>query len=504
MRKARAHSDPTGRGDSTYVEPNHGRIDASAVLRGRLRLGVACVVVLAVFGLLLGFRWHDSQPYSGDEPHYLLVSESLIHDGDVDVKNDYLDRRYGAYYAGHLDPHVNRSIFTMASPHWYSMHGVGLSAVLVPAVWADGARGGSVTMVGIAAVVLVLTFLWARRFTSIAWPAAFATGVLGLSPLFLGLEGRIFPDLTAAALLLGCLLLLELPRRRSRHLLLLGVLVGVSPWFHFKNAFAFATVAAIALVQVTRSSSGRERRRALLALLIPSLVSLIGYEISIRAWYGSWLPTRMVQGGNALFFVSDARGLAAVSFDSARGLFTNDPALLLILAGLPLWLRRWPGPVLRLALVLGPTILLQATFSDWAGAYAPAGRYALQFTPAFIPAVALFLRDAPRFVRGAAAVVLGLQCVLVLAMVWLRPTWGLGGERSPLFEALSKHLGHSLDHAMPSFDNYTAGIHRPWQLAAWLLAAGLLVGYGTLRARRRAGAAPLASRASLPLELESQ
>jgi hypothetical protein len=445
------------------------------------------VAVPALLTLLLAVRWHDAQPYSGDEPHYLVVSESLIDDGDVDVKNDYLDRRYLEFYPGHLDPHVNKSIFTLASPHWYSMHGVGLSAALIPAFWAGGAHAATEGMVVIGLIVLVLTFSWTRRFTGKAWPAAAATAALGLSPFFLGLEGRIFPDLAAAALLLGSLLLLELPRRGSRHLLLLGVLVGVSPWFHFKNALAFSTIAALAFVQVLRGPEDRsERVRRLLALAVPALVSAIGYELTIHAWYASWLPTRMVPPGNELFALSVPRGLAAVSFDSARGLFTNNPALLLILAGLPVWLRRCPGPVLRLALVLGPTILAQATFSDWAGAYAPAGRYALQFAPALTPAIAVFLREAPVLVRSLAGVLLGLQWTLALAFIWLRPSWGLGGEPSPFLKAIARHHGPTLDHAMPSFANYTALVHGRWQLAGWVLASGLLLCYGASLSWRRA------------------
>jgi hypothetical protein len=38
--------------------------------------------------LLLAVRSHNPQPYSGDEPHYILVTTSLFLDGDVDVKND--------------------------------------------------------------------------------------------------------------------------------------------------------------------------------------------------------------------------------------------------------------------------------------------------------------------------------------------------------------------------------------------------------------------------------
>jgi hypothetical protein len=454
----------------------------------RRRLAWATIVVVLVG--LLAVRWHDSQPYSGDEPHYFLVSESLIHDGDVDVKNDYLAGRYRSYYAGHLDPHVNTSMFTLASKHWYSMHGVGLSAVLVPAFWVGGAHGATVAMVVIAVIVLVLTFLWVRRFTSDARLAAIATGALGLSPFFLGLEGRAFPDLATAALLLGCLLLLELPRRRSRHLLLLGVLVGVSPWLHFKNAIAFGTIAAIAFVQVARSpEGGRERIRQLLALTAPVLVLGIGYELAIRGWYGSWLPTRMVQPGNAVFALSAARGLAAVSFDSARGLLTNNPALLLVLAGLPVWLRRCPGPVLRLALVLAPTILLQATFSDWAGAYAPAGRYALEFVPACIPAIALLLGEARVSARALATALLGLQLILALAFVWLRPSWSVGGQPSPFLTAIDLHHGPALAHAMPNFDNYTALVHGRWQLAAWIIASVLLTCYGAILALKPTEAA---------------
>ena len=456
----------------------------------RARIAGPVVIFLVSWGLTT----HGKYSATGDEPHYLLVSESIIHDGDVDVKKDYLARRYLSYYAGHLDPHVNTRRFTLASRHWYSMHGVGLSAVLVPAFWVDGAHGATVAMVVVAVIVLVLTFLWVRRFTSKAWLAAIATGALGLSPFFLGLEGRIFPDLATAALLVGCLLLLELPRRQSRHLLLLGVLVGVSPWFHFKNALAFGTIAALAFVQVTRSpEGGRERIRQLLALTAPVLVLGIGYELTIRAWYESWLPTSMVQPGNAVFALSAARGLAAVSFDSARGLLTNNPALLLILAGLPLWLRRFPGPVLRLALVLAPTILLQATFSDWAGAYAPAGRYALEFIPACIPAIALLLREARVFTWALATALLGFQWMLALTFVWLRPSWSVGGEPSPFLEAIDHHHGPPLADAMPNFDNYTALVHGRWQLAAWIIASVLLTCYGATLALKPTKAARPAS-----------
>jgi hypothetical protein len=143
--------------------------------------------------------------------------------------------------------------------------------------------------------------------------------------------------------------------------------------------------------------------------------------------------------------------------------------------------------------VLAPTILLQATFSDWAGAYAPAGRYALEFTPASIPAIALLLREARVSARALATALLGLQWMLALAFVWLRPPWGVGGERSPFLQAIDHHHGPPLDHAMPSFDNYTALVHGRWQLAAWVIVSSLLVCYGAALALKATKAAVPAS-----------
>jgi hypothetical protein len=58
----------------------------------------AIVAVLAILTLLVEVRWHNHQPYSGDEPHYLVMTNSLIQDGDFDVKNDYLAGRFRRYH----------------------------------------------------------------------------------------------------------------------------------------------------------------------------------------------------------------------------------------------------------------------------------------------------------------------------------------------------------------------------------------------------------------------
>ena len=107
----------------------------------------------------------------------------------------------------------------------------------------------------------------------------------------------------------------------------------------------------------------------------------------------------------------------------------------------------------------------------------------MQFLPALIPAIALLLRHTSTAVRAAALALLGVQFALALALVWLRPSWGLGGERSPFFAALDAHHAPPLDHLMPRFDAYSAFVHGPWKLAAWVAVAGLLFCFGVVRSR---------------------
>jgi len=193
----------------------------------------------------------------------------------------------------------------------------------------------------------------------------------------------------------------------------------------------------------------------------------------------------MQQSGNQVFAISEERGLAAGSFDSARGLLSNNPALLLILAGLPVWWTRWRAECQRVALAIAPAILIHATFNNWHAGFAPPGRYALEYVPALIPAIALFLHEARRLLLLLAAVLFGVQFALAGAFVWLKPEWTAEGKPSPFLTALDDKLGFAPDRAMPTFDA-TAGLARGGpQLAVWVSTSVLLVGCGLLVARRR-------------------
>jgi hypothetical protein len=80
-----------------------GRTSASWLTSPRRAPFTAALLALLVFAgvrTLVGNRIP-----TGDEPHYLLLAQSIVADRDLDVENNYTRRDYAPYYPGELEPH---------------------------------------------------------------------------------------------------------------------------------------------------------------------------------------------------------------------------------------------------------------------------------------------------------------------------------------------------------------------------------------------------------------
>ena len=59
-------------------------------LRSRLSISPTLVGLFA-FLFIWSLTTHGKFSASGDEPHYLMLTQSLVADGDIDVSNNYAD-----------------------------------------------------------------------------------------------------------------------------------------------------------------------------------------------------------------------------------------------------------------------------------------------------------------------------------------------------------------------------------------------------------------------------
>ena len=65
----------------------------------------------------------------GDEPHYLVITQSIVEDGDIDLSNNYRKMSYKVFHPIKLIPH---SHFTKRKKGWYPFHSPALSIILIP------------------------------------------------------------------------------------------------------------------------------------------------------------------------------------------------------------------------------------------------------------------------------------------------------------------------------------------------------------------------------------
>src|SRR5918992_2385824 len=110
----------------------------------------------ALFGLLflvylasIGIRASRGASITGDEPFYLLTTQSLIQDGDLDLTNQYAARSYRVFF-DHPDGLWRQSV-PNGRGELLSPHEPALSVLLVPGFAAGGLLGAQLELVAITA-----------------------------------------------------------------------------------------------------------------------------------------------------------------------------------------------------------------------------------------------------------------------------------------------------------------------------------------------------------------
>jgi hypothetical protein len=254
---------------------------------------------------------------TGDEPHYLLVAESIAFDGDVDLRNDYASRERTLRVVNvfPLDYNVQAAVYKR-SGELRPLHGVGLSILLAPAVGLAGLTGARVVMLLIAALLAhQLYFLLAdlglrRRYRIGAWIAvAFCMPVVAFT-------NQIYPELPGALLVIIVLRII-LRRSVSPWTLVMGSLASAALfWLHVRYfPISFALLVGLAYAATSDRVAGttrpgkrtlRERartvaadlyrhlvtarrhwRNATLPVLVPYTVVLALFVATFERWYGS-------------------------------------------------------------------------------------------------------------------------------------------------------------------------------------------------------------------------
>jgi hypothetical protein len=424
------------------------------------RAAAVWIVLFAAYAATIGLPAFGSSQFGGDEPHYLLTAESIVTDGDLDLRDEYAARAYRDWYPYVLERHGRLTNGQANEPH-----GAGFPLLIAPAYALGGPLAVQLFVAAIAALAFTLGGMLARHVVPEPWASAAAL-VCGLSPPALAYGSAVTPELTAATLVAGAALLALRARERPRIRRVAGaaLALGALPWL----GLVFAIPGAVVTLALLRWLRRRGRGFAMLVAVEVVLFSGVMYVTINDQLFGGFTPTTADVAGRGLDDLSLAAyaartpRLVALWIDRSYGALRWAPVL--ALAFFALWLL-WRSRRDRLAdvlpdrrelevtatlcaLVCGVQVLVAAFVAPTMFGFWFPGRYLLVAFPFAVALVGWGLRSAPR--TGAA-----LSALTLATSVWWYAELRIdgGGIVGPSSRA---PLG-PLDGALPLFGSGSAG-----------------------------------------------
>jgi hypothetical protein len=329
---------------------------------------------------------------AGDEPHYLVMAQSIWRDGDLKIENNHTRRDYAEYFRRDLDPHY---LTRGSDGEIYSIHPVGMPVLIAPIYAVGGYRGVVLAFVLMAALAAALMWQTMARVSGAIGASTFAWAAVVLTTPFLYNSFAVYPEIPAALAVIVAFALLTHPGTSpgsTGRWAAVGVAAGALPWLSTKYAPMSAMLIALGLARIawptgSRISdvfgvwtSGSRRFRA----LIPAGALLLPYGLSLLAWftffyviwgtprpqapYGALVQTRPF---NLVF------GAPGLLFDQEYGLLPYAPVYILVASGL--WVMWRAGNELRrlafeVSLTFAALLATVGAFRIWWGGSASPGR----------------------------------------------------------------------------------------------------------------------------------
>ncbi|HEX9162259.1 MAG TPA: hypothetical protein VF980_11180 [Thermoanaerobaculia bacterium] len=330
--------------------------------------GLALLVYLLMIPAML------RTPIDGDEPFYLLVTESIVHDHDLDLRNQYADLAHSATGRPDLRPQLGDP----AGPHGelYSRHEPFLSLLLVPGYLAGGLPGALVTIALFGALLARSTV---RLFEDEGVADATTRAVFPLfafAPPVIFYAARIWPEVPAAFFFAEAVRGVRARRAQRWVPALLGLSLLKLRFLLVALPLLFAALKAV----VRRQKAEVSGRRVLYFCLLLSVFLL---PIAL-AWWATGSVTA-VHSVRELVPVNPrlyAIGLFGLLVDGASGVLFQAPFYLLGILAIVRW-RETPGGF-RIGVIAS---LLYIAYlvprSEWHGGWAPPLRYIVVFAPVF-------------------------------------------------------------------------------------------------------------------------
>lgn len=333
----------------------------------------------------------SGQTFAGDEPHYLLMSHSLLKDGDLDLSNNYADREYQKIMLApvRISPHT-----APGTEGRYSFHSPGTAILLLPFYAIGSLFQGKLLVFFIRlgmSVFGALLGVQIFRFALQEWQnQRLALGIWFLysfsAPVFF-YSLHVYPEIIIALFSLTVFRRLRFSSSLSKgSLLFLGLLLSCFIWLHaIKYIFLVIPLFIYSLWALLKKF--KVGPNLLYFLAFPFFLTLVyflfqyttygSFSLSSVSWRGALSPEESLAYAKTIItdipFRTRWETLAGYFFDQRDGLLLYAPVYFFAFLGCVEMLRRDARPFLLILFLTAPYVLNSALLTQRTG-YAPQAR----------------------------------------------------------------------------------------------------------------------------------
>lgn len=366
-----------------------GKKISSFSLKKKLVLLFFASIILYNAGSLI--LTSSGQTFAGDEPHYLLISHSLLKDGDFDLSNNYTNKDYQKSMLADvkIKPHA-----APGTDQRYSFHSPGTSILLLPFYALGSVLQGKWLVFFIRlgmSVFGALLGLQVFLFVLQEWKKGkLALGIWFLysfsAPVYF-YSLHVYPEIIIALFSFAVFRMLRFsPSISKKKLVLIGLLLSCFIWLHaIKYLFLLVPLFIYSVWILFRKF--RAGWNILYFFTFPVLLTVLyflfqynyygSFSLAAVSWRGAMAPKESLEYIKTIATDIPLRlrweTLAGYFFDQRDGLLFYAPVYFFAFLGCIEMLRRNSRHFILLALMTFPYVLNSAMLTQRTG-YAPQAR----------------------------------------------------------------------------------------------------------------------------------
>ncbi|MCX8093627.1 MAG: hypothetical protein N3E50_05620 [Candidatus Goldbacteria bacterium] len=398
------------------------------------------------FAVSLWFNYAN-QP-TGDEPEYILMAHSIIHDRDLDLKNNFENKDYKIFYKDKILKPQDAAI--KKDGKLYSYHPFFISFLISPFYFIGQRFGVTLFLNFIASFLIGIIFLIILKIYNDTKISLITTLVTGFSmPVFSHIN-HVATDMMSGFILTCSFFIMAFLRHKF---FLFSFLIALSIWLHPRN------IPLSFIILLLFIYKNRKDLRKMIFVTLLQVFNFILFITVNKILYNKIIPSQGLEkagesflGGFHFDIIKSAFAFAGLFFDQEFGLFFYTPVFMLIIAGYYFLYKQKREIFYDLIFILVPFLIFISMWGEWRGGGGASPRFFISviFT-LVIPVSAIIYNFKDKFTRFIFYMLTYLGFIMsffTFLIPWFR--WNKGYGETWILKIISSFIKIDVTNFFPS------------------------------------------------------